>query len=59
MDVKGGKMAARDFTPQVRLSQHLKDVRLVLAAGERSGANKRMGQRQQIIIPCRIGSMSG
>ena len=35
MDVKGGKMIARDFTVQARLSQHLKDVRLMLqAAGE-------------------------
>lgn len=32
MDTKGQKMLARDFTPQARLSQHLKDVRLMLAA---------------------------
>ncbi len=32
MDAKGEKMIARDFTPQARLSQHLKDVRLILAA---------------------------
>jgi 3-hydroxyisobutyrate dehydrogenase-like beta-hydroxyacid dehydrogenase len=32
MDTKGEKMLARDFTPQARLSQHLKDVRLMLAA---------------------------
>jgi 3-hydroxyisobutyrate dehydrogenase-like beta-hydroxyacid dehydrogenase len=38
MDVKGAKMLAGDFTPQARLSQHLKDVRLILAAGERTGA---------------------
>ena len=38
MDNKGGKMLARDFTPQARLSQHLKDVRLILAAGRRMGA---------------------
>jgi 3-hydroxyisobutyrate dehydrogenase-like beta-hydroxyacid dehydrogenase len=35
MDVKGRKMVERDFTVQARLSQHLKDVRLMLkAAGE-------------------------
>jgi 3-hydroxyisobutyrate dehydrogenase-like beta-hydroxyacid dehydrogenase len=35
MDVKGRKMVERDFTAQARLSQHLKDVRLMLqAAGE-------------------------
>lgn len=32
MDTKGVKMITQDFTPQARLSQHLKDVRLILAA---------------------------
>ncbi|MFM8223140.1 MAG: NAD-binding protein, partial [Planctomycetaceae bacterium] len=32
MDTKGPKMLQRDYTPQARLSQHLKDVRLMLAA---------------------------
>ena len=32
MDTKGEKMLAGDFTPQATLSQHLKDVRLILAA---------------------------
>lgn len=35
MDTKGRKMLDRDFAPQARLAQHLKDVRLILeAAGE-------------------------
>jgi 3-hydroxyisobutyrate dehydrogenase-like beta-hydroxyacid dehydrogenase len=35
MESKGPKMVAEDFTPVARLSQHLKDVRLILdAAGE-------------------------
>lgn len=38
MDVKGEKMLKRDYTPQARVSQHLKDVRLMLSAGARSGA---------------------
>ncbi|MEX2111909.1 MAG: NAD(P)-dependent oxidoreductase [Pirellulales bacterium] len=38
MDTKGPKMLACDFAPQARLSQHLKDVRLILATGERTGA---------------------
>jgi len=33
MDVKGRKMIEGDFTAQARLSQHLKDVRLILASG--------------------------
>ncbi|MEQ1852520.1 MAG: NAD(P)-dependent oxidoreductase [Chthoniobacteraceae bacterium] len=32
MDTKGGKMVAQNFTPEAKLSQHLKDVRLMLAA---------------------------
>lgn len=32
MDTKGEKMVTEDFTPQARLSQHLKDVRLMLKA---------------------------
>ncbi len=32
MDTKGEKMITQDFTPQAKLSQHLKDVQLMLAA---------------------------
>lgn len=35
MDAKGPKMLSGDFTPEARLSQHLKDVRLMLASGTR------------------------
>jgi 3-hydroxyisobutyrate dehydrogenase-like beta-hydroxyacid dehydrogenase len=38
MDTKGEKMLAGEFTPQARLSQHLKDVRLILSAGEATNA---------------------
>jgi 3-hydroxyisobutyrate dehydrogenase-like beta-hydroxyacid dehydrogenase len=38
MDTKGEKMIARDFEPQARLSQHLKDVRLMLRSAGESGA---------------------
>ncbi|MCP5557817.1 MAG: NAD(P)-dependent oxidoreductase [Verrucomicrobiaceae bacterium] len=34
MDTKGSKMIAQDFTPQAKLAQHLKDVNLMLAAGD-------------------------
>jgi 3-hydroxyisobutyrate dehydrogenase-like beta-hydroxyacid dehydrogenase len=37
MDAKGPKMVAGDFAPQAKLSQHLKDVRIILAEAERSG----------------------
>jgi 3-hydroxyisobutyrate dehydrogenase len=38
MDAKGRKMIEQDFQPEARLSQHLKDVRLILATAERVGA---------------------
>ncbi|GDY19801.1 3-hydroxyisobutyrate dehydrogenase [Verrucomicrobiota bacterium] len=38
MDTKGAKMIAGDFEPQARLSQHLKDVRLILSAAAASHA---------------------
>jgi 3-hydroxyisobutyrate dehydrogenase-like beta-hydroxyacid dehydrogenase len=38
MDTKGDKMIQADFSAQARLSQHLKDVRLILTQGGRLGA---------------------
>ncbi|WP_074313653.1 NAD-binding protein [Singulisphaera sp. GP187] len=37
MDVKGRKMIEKDFTVQARLSQHLKDVLLMLDAASDAG----------------------
>jgi 3-hydroxyisobutyrate dehydrogenase-like beta-hydroxyacid dehydrogenase len=37
MDVKGRKLVERDFTVQAKLSQHLKDVRLMLQAAAAVG----------------------
>ena len=39
MDAKGPKMVQGEFTPEARLSQHIKDVRLILAEAERGGAS--------------------
>jgi 3-hydroxyisobutyrate dehydrogenase-like beta-hydroxyacid dehydrogenase len=39
MDAKGPKMVQGDFTPQARLSQHIKDVRLMLEEASRGGAS--------------------
>lgn len=38
MDTKGEKMIRGDFSPQARLSQHYKDVRLMLEAAAAAGA---------------------
>ena len=37
MDSKGEKMLTGDFTPEARLSQHLKDVRLIVEHGRAAG----------------------
>jgi len=38
-DTKGAKMITGDFDPQARLSQHYKDVRLILQAAARVGTD--------------------
>jgi 3-hydroxyisobutyrate dehydrogenase-like beta-hydroxyacid dehydrogenase len=39
MDAKGPKMVNGEFTPQARLAQHIKDVRLMLEEATRGGAS--------------------
>jgi 3-hydroxyisobutyrate dehydrogenase-like beta-hydroxyacid dehydrogenase len=39
LDMKGRKMIDRDFAPQARLRQHVKDVDLILALAESAGAH--------------------
>jgi 3-hydroxyisobutyrate dehydrogenase-like beta-hydroxyacid dehydrogenase len=39
MDAKGPKMVSGDFSPQARLSQHIKDVRLMLEEATRGGVS--------------------
>jgi len=39
MDAKGPKMIRGEFTPQARLAQHIKDVRLILEEAARGGAS--------------------
>lgn len=39
LDHKGRRMVSGDFTPDAKLSQHLKDVRLIRDLGEELGAN--------------------
>jgi 3-hydroxyisobutyrate dehydrogenase-like beta-hydroxyacid dehydrogenase len=39
MDAKGPKMVNGEFTPQARLAQHIKDVRLILEEAARGGAS--------------------
>jgi 3-hydroxyisobutyrate dehydrogenase-like beta-hydroxyacid dehydrogenase len=50
MDTKGPKMIAGDFSPQARLSQHLKDVRLILAEARRCGALVPLTHAHQVLL---------
>lgn len=50
MDTKGQKMVTREYSPQARLSQHLKDVRLMLAAAERTGTDLPLSTLHQQLL---------
>ena len=50
MDTKGPKMVARDFTPEARLSQHLKDVRLIREAAARVGQSLPLTDEHQRLL---------
>lgn len=50
MDTKGMRMLAEEFEPEARLSQHLKDVRLILACGEQSGAHLPLSTVHQALL---------
>lgn len=43
MDSKGTKMLLRDYTPQARLSQHLKDLRLIRESARQAGLDLPLG----------------
>lgn len=50
MDTKGYRMLTEEFEPEARLSQHLKDVRLILAAGKASGAKLPLSTRHRDLL---------
>jgi 3-hydroxyisobutyrate dehydrogenase-like beta-hydroxyacid dehydrogenase len=50
MDTKGEKMIAREFSPQAKLSQHFKDVRLMLAAAAEQGQELPLSQRHAELL---------
>jgi len=50
METKGGKMLGRDFEPQARLSQHLKDVRLILAESAKHGAKTPLSELHRALL---------
>jgi 3-hydroxyisobutyrate dehydrogenase-like beta-hydroxyacid dehydrogenase len=50
MDVKGEKMLRGDFKPQARLSQHLKDVRLMIAAATKAHTKLPLSETHKRIL---------
>ncbi len=50
MDNKGQKILDQDFRPQAKLSQHLKDVNLMLQIGERYGAQLPLSTEHQKLL---------
>jgi 3-hydroxyisobutyrate dehydrogenase-like beta-hydroxyacid dehydrogenase len=50
MDTKGHKMVSGDFRPQARLSEHLKDVRLICELGKELGAQLPLSQAHQALM---------
>lgn len=50
MDTKGERMVRRDFKPEARLSQHLKDVRLIRDAASRCGLNLPLSNEHQRML---------
>jgi 3-hydroxyisobutyrate dehydrogenase-like beta-hydroxyacid dehydrogenase len=60
MDIKGQKMIEGDFQPQARLSQHLKDVRLMLACAERTGIDLPLSTlHEQLLEHCEAAGLGG
>lgn len=59
METKGDKMLSGDFTPQARLAQHLKDVRLILAAGQRTKARLPLTTRHEQLLNELVESGAG
>lgn len=50
MDVKGRKMVEGDFAVQARLSQHLKDVRLILAGAAAAGLSLPLSETHRRLL---------
>lgn len=57
MQTKGPKMISRDFAPQARLAQHLKDVRLIQELAARHGARTPLSDVHEELLEaaCELG----
>ena len=59
MDVKGEKMVEEDFQPESRMSQHRKDLEIILQYAEKSGQPLPLAQLHKDIIEAAIKAGDG
>lgn len=59
MDSKGPKMVARDFSVQARLSQHLKDVGLILDAAALAGVTLPLAEAHRGLLEAAVAAGLG
>lgn len=59
MDTKGDRMLDGRFDPQARLAQHLKDVRLILAAGQENAARLPLSEQHAVLLEQLVNSGCG
>ena len=50
MDTKGRKMVEEDFRTQAKLTQHLKDIRLIVEAGRAAGVKLPLSEAHQELL---------
>ena len=50
MDTKGERMIRDEFTPEARLSQHLKDVRLIVETGKQAGLPRTLSTAHRAVL---------
>ena len=59
MDVKGKKMIHSEFSPDARLSQHLKDVRLILDEARRAGVASPLSEAHRTMLEAAVDAGYG
>jgi 3-hydroxyisobutyrate dehydrogenase-like beta-hydroxyacid dehydrogenase len=59
VDVKGSKMISGDFTPDARLSQHLKDLELIFENAAKSGQDLPLARTHSDLLRSAIGAGDG
>ncbi len=59
MDIKGEKMLARDFRPQAKLAQHLKDVKLILELGRKADTQLPISELHRTVLEAGVDAGLG